>query len=294
MKFTEIKAELIVDAQAKLGEGPHYDASSNRLYWVDIMGRKLRIYDLVTGEETIRSFDLMPSAVIPTTAGGVVLAMDDGVYLCQSEEAPVLLASIEADLPGNRSNDAKCDRQGRLWVGTMSMYDEPNAGGLYVIEPGGTCRQVLSGVGISNGLAWDYDRSRMYYIDTATRQVDVFDYDEATGKISNRRMALQIPENTGHPDGMTIDSEGMLWVAHWGGGCVSRWNPDNGEQIGVIRVPALFVTSCTFGGSDLSELYITTARNGMKEEELKRYPHAGGVFIARPGVRGVLPSNYQV
>ncbi|OMD39062.1 SMP-30/gluconolactonase/LRE family protein [Paenibacillus odorifer] len=293
MEYTEIQAELIIDAQAELGEGPHWDAQFNQLYWVDIMGRKLRIYDRVTGSETVRSFDLMVSAVIPTTAGGLVLAMEDGVYLSSLEGSLVKLTSIEAELPRNRSNDAKCDRQGRLWVGTMSMDYEPKAGGLYVLEPDGDCRQVLSGISISNGLAWDYARSRMYYIDTPTRQVDVFEYDEVAGKISNRRVAFQIPDATGSPDGMTIDSEGMLWVAHWGGGCVSRWDPNTGEQIGLVRVPAPFVTSCTFGGSDLTELYITTARTGLNEEEICKYPHAGGLFMAKPGVSGLLSASFQ-
>jgi sugar lactone lactonase YvrE len=293
LKITEIQAELMIDAQAELGEGPHWDAESNQLYWVDIMGRKLRIYDQIIKSEEVRSFDLMISAVIPTAEGELLLAMEDGVYLTQTDGTPVLLTSIEADLPRNRTNDAKCDRHGRLWLGTMSMDNEPKAGGLYVLEPGGTCRQVLSGIGISNGLAWDYARSRMYYIDTPTGQVDVFDYDEDSGNIDNRRIAFRIPATEGSPDGMTIDGEGMLWVAHWGGGCVSRWNPDTGEQIGRIRVPAPLVTSCTFGGSDLTELYITTAKTGMNEEELRRYPHAGGLFMAKPGVSGLLPSNYR-
>lgn len=293
MKSTELQAELIVDAQAELGEGPYWDAESKQLYWVDITGKKLRIYDPITGGEVVRSFDQMVSAVIPTTTGGLLLAMEDGVYLSQTEGSPVLLTSIEADLPRNRANDAKCDRQGRLWVGTMSMDDEPKAGGFYVVESGGFTRQVLSGIGCSNGMAWDYSRSKMYYIDTPTRQVDVFDYEEESGRISNRRLAFQIPTTTGYPDGMTIDSEGMLWVAHWGGGCVSRWNPDTGEQLGLIRVPAPLVTSCTFGGDDLTELYITTARIGMHEKELHDYPFAGGLFMVKPGVSGLLPGNFQ-
>jgi sugar lactone lactonase YvrE len=293
LEITEFQAELMIDAQAELGEGPHWDAESQQLYWVDITGRKLRIYDRMTGGEVVRSFEQMVSAVIPTTTGGILLAMEDGVYLSQDEGSPVLLTSIEADLPRNRVNDAKCDRQGRLWVGTMSMDDEPKAGGFYVVKSDGITRQWLSGISCSNGMAWDYTRSKMYYIDTFTRQVDVFDYEEESGKISNRRIAFQIPTTTGYPDGMTIDSEGMLWVAHWGGGCVSRWNPDTGEQLGLIRVPAPLVTSCAFGGSDLTELYITTARIGMHEKELRDYPFAGGLFMAKPGVSGLLPGNFQ-
>ncbi|MEK4236007.1 SMP-30/gluconolactonase/LRE family protein [Paenibacillus sp. FSL R5-0475] len=294
MEITEIQAELMIDAQAELGEGPHWDAESKQLYWVDVTRRKLRIYNRITGNEVVRSFDRMISAVIPTTVGGLALAMEDGVYLSQAENSPVLLTSIEAELPLNRLNDAKCDRQGRLWVGTISLNnDAPDSGGFYVVEPDGFTHQLLSGIGCSNGMAWDYSRSKMYYIDTPTRQVDVFDYEEKSGRISNRRVAFRIPTTTGYPDGMTIDSEGMLWVAHWGGGCVSRWNPETGEQLGLIRVPAPLVTSCTFGGSDLTELYITTARIGMHEKELRDYPFAGGLFMAKPGMTGLLPGNFQ-
>lgn len=294
METIDIQAELVIDAQAELGEGPHWDAESNQLYWVDVTRRKLRIYNRCTGSEIVRSYDRMVSAVIPTTAGGLVLAMEDGVYLSQFENSLVQLSSIEADLPLNRLNDAKCDRQGRLWVGSITMNDEaPASGGFYTVEPDGSTSRVLSGIGCSNGMAWDYKRSRMYYIDTPTRQVDVLDYDEESGHISNRRTAFQFPMGSGYPDGMTIDAEGMLWVAHWGGGCVSRWNPDSGEQIGRIRVPASLVTSCAFGGSDLSELYITTARIGLHEKELRKYPYSGGLFMAKPGVRGLSPDKFQ-
>ncbi|WP_019910099.1 SMP-30/gluconolactonase/LRE family protein [Paenibacillus sp. HW567] len=284
----EVKqAELVLDAKVVLGEGAHWDPEACRLHWVNIEGRELRTYDVKTRGERIYAFDQMVSAAVPATGGGWVLALQDGIYRYKEDQPLELLAAVETGVPGNRLNDAKCDSRGRLWFGTMSMEGKKDAGSLYVLEQGGEVRQVLSGIGISNGMAWDDSRGLMYYIDTQTRRVDVMDYDPHNGRVSGRRAAVHLPQGAGGPDGMTIDSEGMIWVAHWNGGCVSRWNPHTGEQLGKVDVPANLVTSCAFGGSNLDELYITTARSGMSQEELQRWPLAGGLFKANPGIKGV-------
>lgn len=285
------QAEIVIDAQALLGEGPHWDQDQGRLYWVNIEGKELRVYDALTGTEQIHSFEQRVTAVVPAAEGGWILALQDGIYsFKEHQQQPQLMYAVEKDLPGNRLNDAKCDSAGRLWFGTMSMDDTPQAGSLYVMETCGAVRQVFTNVGTSNGLAWDDSRGLMYYIDTATGGVDAMDYDVHTGVVSGRRQICKFQEGTGFPDGMTIDSEGMIWVAHWGGGCVSRLNPHNGEQIGQIEVPAKNVTSCAFGGEHLDELYITTARNGMSPEELERWPLTGGLFKIKLDVKGV-PAN---
>jgi sugar lactone lactonase YvrE len=281
------QAELVVDAQALLGEGPHWDHAAARLYWVNIEGKQLRSYDPKTKNEKIYTFDKKISAVVPAAAGGWILALQDGLYRFSEDQQEQRIAAVEPELPRNRLNDAKCDSSGRLWFGTMSMDFTKAAGSLYVMELDGQVRRVLTGISISNGLAWDDQRGRMYYIDTATRGVDVMDYDVQSGTVDNRRSVFMFPEGVGDPDGMTIDREGMLWVAHWGGGCVSRWNPHTGEQLAKVEVPAKNVTSCTFGGDAFDELYITTARDGMSEEELQRWPHAGGLFKFKAGVQGV-------
>lgn len=284
------QAELVIDAQVLLGEGPHWDQEKGRLYWVNIEGRQLRVYDAITQTEQIHAFDQRVTAVVPAAEGGWILAMQDGIYSFKEHQEPQLLYTVEADLPGNRLNDAKCDSAGRLWFGTMSMDGTPQAGGLYVMEPDGGVRQVFSEIGTSNGLAWDDSRGLMYYIDTPTGGVDVMEYDVHTGTVSGRRQVCKFQDGEGFPDGMTIDSEGMLWVAHWGGACVSRWNPHTGAQLGKIEVPAKNVTSCAFGGEHLDELYITTARNGMSDEELESWPHTGGLFKVKLDVKGV-PAN---
>ncbi|WP_332461401.1 SMP-30/gluconolactonase/LRE family protein [Paenibacillus tianjinensis] len=210
-----------------------------------------------------------------------------GLYRFSENEPEQRIAEVEPEHPRNRLNDAKCDSSGRLWFGTMSMDFTKAAGSLYVMDLDGQVRRVLTGISISNGLAWDDQRGRMYYVDTATRGVDVMDYDVQSGTVDNRRRVFLIPEGAGDPDGMTIDREGMLWIAHWGGGCVSRWNPHTGKQLAKVEVPAKNVTSCTFGGDALDELYITTARDGMSEEELQRWPLTGGLFKFKAGVQGV-------
>lgn len=287
------QAELVIDAQALLGEGPHWDQAAGRLYWVDIEGKQLRSYDPKTEGEKIYTFDKKISAAVPAADGGRILALQDGLYRFSENQQEQLIAGVEPELPRNRLNDAKCDSSGRLWFGTMSMDFVREAGSLYLMDTDGQVRRVFTGISISNGLAWDDQRGLMYYIDTPTRAVDVMDYDLHSGTVDNRRRAFLIPEGAGDPDGMTIDNEGMLWVAHWGGGCVSRWNPHTGEQIGKVEVPAKNVTSCTFGGEALDELYITTARDGMSQEELQRWPLTGGLFKFKASVQGVAANAFK-
>ena len=226
--------------------------------------------------------------VVPRASGGLMLAVENGFaeMSLQTGETKVLY-DPEADLPDNRFNDGKCDPAGRFWAGTMSLRRKRGAANLYCMDTDLSVRRMLTGVTTSNGLVWSLDHTMMYYIDTPTRQATAFDYDRDTGQIANPRPAIKVPPETGRPDGMTIDSEGMLWVAHFEGARVTRWDPKTGEAILVIPVPALRVTSCAFGGESLDELYITTARMRSTAEELQQYPHAGGVFRAKPGVRGV-------
>ncbi len=163
----------------------------------------------------------------------------------------------------------------------------PGAGSLYRLDTDLSVHRVLGDVTVSNGLAWSFDRRTLYYIDSPTRVVSAFDYDDEAGTITGRRVAVTVPEELGSPDGMTIDSEGKLWVAHWGAGAVCRWDPDGGHLLEKIDVPAAHTTSCAFGGEDLGDLYITTARSGRSREDLEAQPLAGGLFRVRPGARGV-------
>jgi sugar lactone lactonase YvrE len=286
------KLELVIDAKAALGEGPCWDSEKQLLYWVDIMGKKVHVYNPKENTNRTISVDGYPGAVVPRKSGGLVVAMNQGYYALDLEtEQLTLLASPENEPKTNRFNDGKCDASGRFWAGTMGMGSSEPAGNLYFLDQDLKITHLLDGIGTSNGIAWSGDNKTMYYIDSPTKQVVAFDFDLSSGGIKNKRVVVNIPEGEGVPDGMTIDSEGMLWVAQWGGYKVSRWNPHTGERLEIISVPVERVTSCTFGGENLDELYITTAGGGsLSEEELEKQPHAGGVFRIKVGVKGTI--NY--
>ncbi|MCM3783018.1 SMP-30/gluconolactonase/LRE family protein [Neobacillus mesonae] len=286
--------ELVIDAKATLGEGPSWDAEEKRLFWVDIEGHKLHSYKPDTGQDTMYEVGQQIGAVVPFEDNRVIVALKKGFHIYDLATGSLtLIGNPESDRDDNRFNDGKCDPEGRFWAGTMSLSDKKNQGSLYCLTNEGQIKTVLKGVSLSNGLGFSPDNKLMYYIDTPTGNVDQFDFNADTAELSNRRTIFSLPEGTGFPDGMTVDAEGMVWVAHYGGSQVSRWNPHTGEQLESIKVPAEQVTSCCFGGEDLGELYITTARNGLSEDKLAATPHAGGLFRVRPGVKGQPTYRYK-
>ena len=281
-------AELVIDARAVLAEGPVWHAQRQLLYWVSILAGEVHVYDPATNEDRAIDVGQLVGTVVPRKSGGVIVALHHGIASLDLVTGDLkVLADPEADQPGNRFNDGKCDPAGRFWAGTMSLSYVEGAGSLYVMDADLSVRPMLRDVTISNGIVWSPDRSTMYYIDTPTCEVSAFDYAVETGAISNRRTAVRIPKDLGGPDGMTIDAEGKLWVAVWGSGAVSRWDPESGEMLGAVSLPVTAVSACAFGGPNLDELYVTTAREGMDEQALAEQPHAGGVFRVKPGVCGV-------
>lgn len=289
-----MQPELILDARADLGEGPSWDASRGLLYWVDIHTGHLHTFD--PSEEIDRWVHvgeslgcLAPRPVSLQTPGiSLVIALNRGFMTFNlPSQRMVFLANPEPHLTGNRFNDGKCDPAGRFLAGTMDDAEKEASGSLYSYSPDGTLKTLLTGVRISNGLTWSPDYQTFYYIDTPTRQVTAFDYDLATGNIANPRPVVNVPPKLGWPDGMTSDAEGMLWVALWGGAKLTRWNPATGQLLEAIPVPAMNVTSCVFGGPDLTDLYITSARKGMSAEQQAKYPLSGGLFRIRTKMRGM-------
>jgi sugar lactone lactonase YvrE len=280
--------ECVLDAKADLGEGPVWDHRTGHLWWVDSTGGSIHRYDPVSGADEQFELGQQVGSVVPCEAGGLIVAAQHGIFHFDASVGSLTeWSNMESDIETNRFNDGKCDPAGRFWAGTMSNDGSGSpSGSLYRIDTDRSITRMVEDITCSNGLSWTADRKTMYYIDTPTRCVFAFDYDVETGAIENRRVAIHLPEDHGNPDGMSIDSEGMLWVAEWEGWRVTRWNPDTVEHLGQIDVPCARVTSCAFAGPNLDQLYITCARRGLDEEKLKQQPLAGGLFLAKPGVTG--------
>src|SRR5579884_446443 len=284
--------ELVLDAHAVLAEGPSWDARDNSLLWTDIPAGTVHRFDPASGEDHAYEIGREIGAVVPRARGGYAYALKGGFAVSADLGSPLeMIAAVEADQPGNRMNDGKCDPAGRFWAGSLSYAEAEPLGAFYRLDPDHTVRRVFGDVTVSNGLGWDPSRRHMYYIDTPTGRVDLFDYDQASGDIRNRRPLLHIPAAAGYPDGMTVDSDGYLWVALWDGWGLRRYAPD-GTLDRTIPLPVQRVTSCVFGGPDLDVLFITTASVGVPDAERARQPHAGALFDYRPGVTGMPTHGY--
>lgn len=272
---------------SRLGEGPVWDSRTGWLVWTDIDGHRLHSYDPSSGASRSTTFEFAVGAFALAAENRLVLATPTGFMTCDRDGADLrLVAEIEADRDETRMNDGKCDRAGRFWAGTMAYDGGRGAGSLYRLSPDGSTTRMLEGVTISNGLAWNAGDSLMYYVDTAERRIDVFDFDLDTGTITDRRPFVHISPADGLPDGITIDADDHVWVALWGGGAVHRYSPDSNLDV-VVSVPASLVTSCAFGGDFFDDLYVTTASIGLDAAELRAQPGAGRLFSCRPGVRGL-------
>jgi sugar lactone lactonase YvrE len=277
-----ITATRLGVARAMLGEGPSWDAVNGVLWWIDIKGRKLHRTAL-DGTEHEVAVERPLGCVVCRASGGLAAMTPQGFEALDPDDGTLsLLAAVEADQPLTRANDGKVDPAGRFWAGTMFDHEGPGGGALYRLDPDLRVTRMLSPVSIANGLDWTEDGRTMLYIDTTTQRVDRIEYDAATGDLGERRPWLTIPDDAGHPDGMTLDAEGCAWVALWGGGCVVRFSP-TGVPLSRIDVPAASTSSCAFGGPDLDQLFITTAQWPDPGTAL---PGAGGLYVVRPGVRG--------
>ncbi|HET6518244.1 MAG TPA: SMP-30/gluconolactonase/LRE family protein [Geminicoccaceae bacterium] len=288
-----IDVTCVLDAKAACAESPVWVPEERALYWTDIPGRTINRFDPATGAN--RSWS-MPEAVgcfALRKAGGLVAAMRNGFAFIDLEHGRIeRLGDPEADRPENRFNDGRCDRRGRFWAGTMHEPRTRKDGSLYRLDPVGTWHWMADDVLVANGLAWSPDDRLMYWSDSRSGVVYLFDFDDHTGGIANRRVfARTTDEELGRPDGAAVDAEGGYWSARFRGGRVLRYLPD-GTVDREIRLPARRVTMCAFGGPDLTTLYITTAREGMSTAELAAEPLAGGIFAAEVGVRGLVEPRF--
>lgn len=287
--FPVIPSELLYDSQSSLGEGAFWNHQTQTFWWVDILGKQLHIYDPATENNTSYTMPQLIGTVVPDQDGNAIVALQDGIYRFYfQDESLELLAKADHDPNKFRFNDGKCDPAGRLWVGSISMDGSKETAALYRMDTDYTLKRVWEGITISNGIVWSADNTRMYYIDTPTQQVKEFNYDNETGDITFSRVAVEIQHELGSPDGMAIDENNNLWIGHWGGLAVYCWDPVSGDLITKVDVAAKNVTSCAFSGENLDQLIITTASVGMSDEEKNNLTDSGGLFLAIPGVKGVL------
>lgn len=276
--------ELIWEARAELGEGPFWDPTTGSLLIADILGGFVHRLDL--SAQSVASLDVGTpvTSVIPRSRGGLVMTGKDELFAVDDAgRSRVELARFAGVTAGGRMNDAGCDPAGRLFAG--SMTDTGFESALYLVRLDLTVEQVLGGVGISNGLAWSSDGNWMYYIDSARGSIDRFSYDVASGTFDDRSVMAWIDPGFGAPDGMCIDLDDHLWVAIFGGGVVRRFDPD-GLVVDQVEIPAPNVTSCSFGGPEYTDLYVTTARTGLTPEQVEAQPLSGSVFRFTPAVGG--------
>jgi sugar lactone lactonase YvrE len=287
--------QVLTNYLCVLGECPVWDAAKERVLWVDVALGEIHQYFPATRQHRVFKAGQVIGSFALCTSGRLIASFQNGFAFVDLEtEVIQWLTDPEANEPDNRFNDGKCDPRGRFWAGTMSLTGKKSAGSLYALEAGGGAVLKIPGVSVSNGLAWSPDHTKFYFIDSPTNQITAYDYDIETGNLSNKTTAVTIPPEMGKPDGMTIDTEGMLWVALWNGWSVTQWNPHSGELMEQIKLPVAQVTSCTFGGKELGDLYITTAKLGLSDEELDKQPLAGSVFVIKIiGVKGLPAVSFK-
>lgn len=288
------KLQTVTEHKCALGEGPVWDADTQTIMWIDIIEKKIHQYNINKQEHT--SFDVgeMIGCIVMREKGGLIAALKNGFAFIDTEKKIIQHIADPENNPGNRYNDGKCDAAGRFWAGTMALSEEEGKGNLYVMETDLSTQKKIENVSISNGIAWSADNRTMYYINTPTNYVFAFDYDIEQGNIINQRVAIDLTHENGYADGMTIDEEGMLWIAFFSGWRVARYNPLTGEFLTQIELPVANVSCCTFGGPQLTDLYITTASKDIREEDLMKQPLAGSLFVVKDcGFRGLPAQKFK-
>ena len=277
--------ECIWSAGATLGEGTLWSPREQALYWVDILEKRLYRWRAADSAQHSWSFDEEISALAERASGaGLLITLQRSFAFfdpAAPDAAPSYLHQPEADQPGNRFNDGKCDAQGRFWGGTMDFACEAPTGALYRYDADGRCTQHEHGFTVTNGPTWSADGRTLYFNDTVNGQTFAYDFDVAAGTLSNRREWLRFSPGDGLPDGMTTDAAGRIWIAHWGGACVTCHDPVSAVELCRVPLPTSHITNCAFGGADLQTLFITSACSGMSPEQRAAEPLAGGLFAVR-------------
>jgi len=285
-----IHAKPLDTTPCTLGESPLWHAERNSLFWVDIEEKTLFEYPISSGVvRTLRQPRRISRVVRSLAPQRLIAAMEGGICRIDLDtQQSTWLCDIEKDQPSHRCNDGNVDSHGRLWVGTMCMHLTSRAGNLYRIAETGSLQVMIAGVTIPNGLVWSEDQSIMYFIDTAESSVEAFRYDTNSGDINHWKTVIRVPPQMGSPDGMAIDTAGKLWIAHYGGFGVYRWDPDTGMPLLRVAVPTPQVTSCVFGGENMDTLFITSAAQHLDDKTIEQYPLSGATFYVQTGFKGHL------
>jgi len=267
-----------------LGEGPLWDHRENALYWVDINGHTIHRFYPSSGRVETFHFELAISVLGLRAKGGFVLGTTKGFTFWNPESEKLeFIHDPEADNPESRMNDGAVDRQGRFWAGT---YAKKTPTALYRLDADLTVHTMESELTVANGIGWSLDSKTMYFTDTRIRMIYAYDYDETSGQLSNRRPFVHTPDSEDVPDGLTVDKEGFIWSARFGGWKIVRYDPRGFIEREVL-LPVKFPTSCTFGGPNTRDLFITSSRAYVPESELGEQPLAGGVFILQTDIGGL-------
>lgn len=287
--------DIVTAHLCKLGEGSVWDANHQEILWVDIFENEIHRFSTEHHQHSILKIDQMVGAIVLRSSGGLIAALQHGFAVIDWNSQRIeMLNDPEAHVPQNRFNDGKCDPTGRFWAGTMSIGNSPKQGSLYMLDTDLSVTAKLSQISGANGLAWSPDQRTLYFIDTPTKQVAAFDFNAVDGMITNKRIVIETDQVAGYPDGMTIDTEGMLWIAMWDGYQVARFNPQTGKLIQQIPLPVSKVTSCVFGGQNLQDLYITSASIGLNPDELSKESLAGSLFVVKKcGFTGLPAAEFK-
>jgi sugar lactone lactonase YvrE len=289
---TPTEVSVVLRASAQIGEGPVWDARTRRLYWVDIPGQQLHVFNPSDGTNATYACPDIVTSVSPGAAGGVLLTLRRSfAFFDESTRRFETIADVEPDLPGNRFNDGKTDRRGRHWAGTMGDVDwNQPIGNLYRLGSDRRPVRVAEKIRCSNGIAWSPDDRTMYFCESFAYVIHAYDFDAERGEIENRRTFATVDEAS-FPDGITVDADGFLWCAQPVFGRLVRYDPA-GRIERIIELPVSRGTSVMFGGSDLSTLYITTMRTTLDERQLSEEPLAGCLLAITPGVRGLAETPF--
>jgi sugar lactone lactonase YvrE len=290
MNLTNYPIVNVLEARARLGEGPVWDDQTQRVYWVDIYNHVVHQFIPSTGQDRVFKVGELVSCVALTRSQKLLMTLrHDLAYLDTLTGEVTLIQTVEGDKPNNRFNDGKCDPQGRFWFGSMSRSLEKGQGTLYRYDPDGSLHIMEKNVTLSNGLGWSPDQKTFYYTDSPLKIIYAYDYDPPTGNITRRRIFVDLSHAPSYPDGLTVDAEGCVWSVQWDGWCILRFAP-NGRLIQRVPMPVKRPTSCVFGGKEGDLLYVTSASVGLSEPEIQESFYAGDLFCVRLDVTG-LPSN---